>query len=48
MLYFRKKHLVIRSTKQKFINPVVQGYFAIYFLEFGSIKFIKYKALLFF
>jgi len=48
MIYFRKKHLVIKKTKQQFINPLIQGYFGIYFLESGSIEFIQYKALLFF
>jgi len=48
MKFFKKKHLIIFKNKINFIKPLIQGNFGIYFLEFGSINFLQYKALIFF
>jgi len=49
MKYFKKKHLVLPSKNNlKFIYPLIQGSFGIYFLDFGLINFFQYKALIFF
>jgi len=48
MKFFKKKHLIIYNNYNSFINPLIQGKFGIYFLEYGLINYFQYKALVFF
>ena len=48
MKFFKKKHLIIFNNNIKYIKPVIQGVFGIFFADYGFLNFFQYKALIFF